>query len=80
MSNFGRDFDAYERALPRLLQEHGEGHFVLIHRSAVEEIFPSQDAAMDAGYARHGIGNFFVKKILFSDLEDSAQHVAACRG
>lgn len=76
---FERDFQTYERELPRLLQQAREGHFALIHHNEIEEVFPGQDDAMDAGYTRHGAGRFLVKQILSADLDDPEQYTAACR-
>ena len=79
MTTFDRDFETYERELPRLLQQRRDGDFALIHHNEVD-VFPSQNEAMDAGYSRHGAGRFFVKQILRSDFDDPEPDPAACRG
>jgi len=80
MTTFERDFQTYERELVGLLQKYPEGHFALIHHNEVEDVFPSQNEAMDTGYQRHGAGRFMVKQILSADLDDPEQYPAACRG
>jgi hypothetical protein len=58
-----RELAAYRANLARLLQEHGEGKYVLVHGDKVVDVYPTQDEALQAGYDRCGLDAFLVKRI-----------------
>ncbi|MES2889738.1 MAG: hypothetical protein V4739_17220 [Pseudomonadota bacterium] len=66
MTSFESDVNAYQRALPKLLEAH-EGKFVLLRHAEVVGIFESQAAAMKAGYARYGLKEFLTKEVMRAD-------------
>jgi hypothetical protein len=63
MLEFQAEIQAFEAALPGLLQEH-DGKFAVIRGDEVEpQVFPTYEAALDWGYDRFGLERFFVKQI-----------------
>jgi hypothetical protein len=59
-----RELETFGRELPRLLADPANrGKFALVHGETVEGIYPSVDAALDAGYDRFGLEPFLVKEV-----------------
>lgn len=65
-ASLNREQAVYEANLSEWLSEH-EGEYVLIKGDQVEGFHDSRDKALDAGYARFGIGSLFVKQVLPSE-------------
>lgn len=68
MTPFELNVLAYEQRLPELLAT-AEGKFVLLRQAQIVDVLDTEDAAMAAGYARFGIGEFVIKEVLRSDLD-----------
>jgi hypothetical protein len=58
-----RELTVFRANLARLLQEHGEGKYALIHGDDVAGVYQTQDEALQAGYDRCGLESFLVKRI-----------------
>lgn len=56
-----REFDAYKRKLPELVEQ--EGKFALVHGDDFIDVYSSYDDALKAGYERFSLEPFLVKKI-----------------
>ena len=61
MDSFETERRTYQRELPRLLAAAGQ--FVVIRGDDVIGIFPTHDAALDAGYAYCGLVPLLVRQI-----------------
>jgi hypothetical protein len=69
MSNsLEKETAVFKRELPRLLAE--EGKFALIIGDSVIGTFESYSDALQAGYAKAGLGPFLVKRI--SSIDEAA--------
>ena len=63
MLDFQVEIQAFEAALPALLERH-TGQFVVIRGESVgPETFPSYEKALDWGYDHFGLERFFVKQV-----------------
>src|SRR5438477_12566724 len=62
-SSLAQEWHVYKRDLPRLLAEEKEGKAILIKGEHVLGIFDTEDAAVQAGYARYVTDSFFVHTI-----------------
>lgn len=63
MLDFRDEIQAFEAALPELLQQHG-GEFVVIRGSEVnKQTFPTYEEALGWGYEHFGLERFFVKQV-----------------
>jgi hypothetical protein len=56
-----REIETYRKRLPELLAQKGQ--YVLIHGEEVVGVFPSFEAALEAGYARTLTEPFLVREI-----------------
>ena len=62
--NLKQELDAFRRALPVLLADADKrGQFALVHGEIVADVFPTFDAALEAGYDRFGLDPFLVKEV-----------------
>ena len=75
------ELEAFRRELPRLLQHpENRGKYALVHGGKVEEVFPTMEAALAAGYERFGLEPFLVQEI--TDAEKPryfSRNVTPCR-
>lgn len=56
---------AFEAALPRLLEEQHENHFVVLKDSQVAHVSPTYEEALRWAYQHYAIDDdFFVKQVL----------------
>ncbi len=63
MLAFRTEIQAFEAALPKLLEQH-DGQYALIRGDVVNALtFPSYEAALGWGYEHFGLEPFFVKQI-----------------
>jgi hypothetical protein len=62
-SSLALEWQVYKRELPRLLAEGQEGKAILIKGDRVLGTFDTEDAAVQAGYARYVAESFFVHTI-----------------
>jgi hypothetical protein len=54
----------FRRVLPDLLADPAKaGRFVLIHGDQVADVYPTFEAALDAGYDRFELAPFLVKRV-----------------
>lgn len=59
-----QELQTFQRELPALLADPAKrGKYALVHGDAVAGIYPSVDAALDAGYDHFGLDPFLVKEI-----------------
>ncbi len=59
-----QEWQTFQRELPRLLEDPAnQGKYVLIHGDAVDSIWPTLDAGLEAGYNRFGLKPFIVQEI-----------------
>lgn len=58
-----RELEAFKKELPRLLGEGHRGKYALVHGDQLNSLWPTQDAALDAGYDRFGLEPFLVKEV-----------------
>jgi hypothetical protein len=59
-----RELETFQRELPALLTDPAKrGKYALAHGDRVEGVYPSVDAALDAGYDHFGLEPFLVKAI-----------------
>lgn len=58
-----REMETYTRELPRLIGEGHAGKYALIRGDGVDSLWPSEDAAVGAGYERFGLEAFLVKEV-----------------
>jgi hypothetical protein len=59
-----KELDTYNRQLPTLLSNEGEGKFVLIQGEEVIDLFGTYEDALKDGYKRFGVATpFLVKQI-----------------
>jgi hypothetical protein len=81
MSVLERDFAAFLRELPQLLQDgENRGKYALVHGEQVDSIWSTIDEALQAGYDRFGIEPFLVKEII--EVEEPryfSRNVTPCR-
>lgn len=61
------ELSAYESALPRLLPQH-DGEYVVIKGDKLMQYFKRYDEALEWAYAKFGLDQFFVKKVLPTEL------------
>jgi hypothetical protein len=60
-----QELQTFQRELPALLADPTKrGKYALVHGNTVEGVYPSLDAALDAGYDRFGLEPFLVKEII----------------
>jgi hypothetical protein len=57
-----RNFEAFEKLLPELLQSH-PGKYVVLHDARVVDFFDTLGDAVKFGHARFGDANFSVQEI-----------------
>ncbi len=63
MLEFQTEVQAFEAALPRLLERY-DGQYAVIHAGKVQsQIFPIYEKALDWAYETFGLEQFFVKQI-----------------
>lgn len=63
MLEFQAEIQAFEAALPGLLQDH-DGEFAVIRGAVVAtKTFSTYEEALDWGYDQYGLEHFFVKQI-----------------
>jgi hypothetical protein len=58
-----REWETFQRELPRLLQEGHRGKYALIRGDAIDSVWPTLDEAMAAGYDRFGVDPFMAQEI-----------------
>ena len=59
-----RELATFQRELAGLLADPAKrGKFALVHGDAVDSVWPTVDAALDAGYDRFGLEPFLVKEV-----------------
>lgn len=59
-----KELDTYNRQLPTLLSNEGEGKFVLIQGEEIIDLFGTYEDALKEGYKRFGVTTpFLVKQI-----------------
>jgi hypothetical protein len=60
-----KELETFERELHRLLQVEGNrGKYALIHGDTVAGVWPTQEEALEQGYARFNVDPFLVKPIV----------------
>jgi hypothetical protein len=60
-----RELEVFDRELPRLLADPANsGRFVLIHGDDLAGVWPTVEAATEAGYDRFELDAFLVKEIV----------------
>ena len=65
MLAFQAEIDAFKQALPRLIQEHHEGAFVVLKSGSVAHVSPTYDEALSWAYREYEFDErFFVKQVL----------------
>ena len=57
----------YEKIKPDLLANNMAGQFVLIKDGELVDVYPTYQAAYDAGVAKFGTSQVFIKEILVED-------------
>ena len=62
MANLETELKTFREKLPELLAEH-DGKFALVIGDKIEATFDTYSDALQAGYAKAGVGPFLVKKI-----------------
>ncbi len=62
MTTSNPDFIYFESQLPLLLKEH-RNQFALVKNSAIHGIYPTYEAALQAGYAAFSHMDFLVQEI-----------------
>lgn len=58
-----REWETFQRELPRLLQEGRRGKYALIHGDALDSVWETLDEALAAGYDRFGVKPFMAQEI-----------------
>jgi len=75
------ELNAFRRELPRLLQQaQNQGKYALVHGGKIEDVLPTIDDALNAGYDRFGLEPFLVQEI--TDEEKPryfSRNVTSCR-
>ena len=65
MLSFQAEIDAFKAALPKLIENHHEGQFVVLKSCNVTHISSTYEQALNWGYEQYGLGaEFFVKQVL----------------
>jgi hypothetical protein len=64
-----QEWRTFQRERNRLLDEGHKGRFALVKGDDVVGVYPDEDAALAAGYARFGVVCFMVKQILAEEDE-----------
>jgi len=65
MLSFQAEIDAFKKALPKLIEEHHEGQFVVLKSGNVAHISRTYQQALSWGYQQYGLDEeFFVKQVL----------------
>lgn len=65
MLSFQAEVDAFNEALPKLIEDHHAGQFVVLKSSNVAHISPTYEKALSWAYQQYGIDDeFFVKQVL----------------
>ena len=63
MLEFQTEIQAFEAALPKLLERY-DGQFAVIHEGEVQAtVFPTYEEALGWGYDHFGLERFYVKQI-----------------
>lgn len=57
----------YEKIKPDLLSNNMAGQFALIQNGELADVYPTYQAAYDAGVAKFGTSQVFIKEILVED-------------
>jgi len=57
-----KELDTYNRQLPTLLSNEGEGKFVLIQGESIVDLFGTYEDALKEGYKRFGVTTTFLVK------------------
>ena len=79
MTAFEEDVLAYQRELPQLIGQHGEGRFALLEGARVHGVYDTYDEAVQAGCSRFWLGGFLAKEILSADIGKERYLATACR-
>lgn len=58
-----REYEAYKRELPRLLEQGENGRFALIRGDAVISVWDTYRDAIQTGYDHFGLQPFMVKRV-----------------
>jgi hypothetical protein len=65
MLSFQAEVDAFKAALPRLIEDHHEGQFVVLKDGNVAHIGRTYEQALSWAYQQYGVDEeFFVKQVL----------------
>lgn len=65
MLSFQAEIDAFKEALPKLIEEHHEGQFVVLKSRSVAHISPTYKQALSWAYEQYGLDEeFFVKQVV----------------
>ncbi|HEV3256531.1 MAG TPA: hypothetical protein VG013_06615 [Gemmataceae bacterium] len=57
-----KELETFRRELPNLLPDH-EGQFALVQGERVDSLWPTENAAYEAGCDRFGLALFLVKRV-----------------
>jgi hypothetical protein len=57
-----RELNTFRSSLPDLLKSH-RGEFALVHETTVDSFWPTEDAALAAGYEKFLLQPFLVKEV-----------------
>jgi hypothetical protein len=67
-----QELATFQAALARLLQDPAnQGKFALVVGAQVDSLWPSLDAALEAGYQRFGLTPFLVKEVATTETPRS---------
>ncbi len=63
-TKLANELDAFRKALPTLLADPAKrGQFALMHGDRVAGLYPSVDAALEAGYEKFELSPFLVMEV-----------------